>query len=357
MKRKLSMRYIACLLITITLLGAFAIPVGAVHAPDRGLPVVQGEWQVRLPDLLKAKPTTLTVGGDTFGVRLFSDGVLVVGVAGKNSPAARAGICKGDTILKINNHEMKTVSDVVTAIESSGGRSLTICCRRGEEDITFSLTPALDKNEKYHAGLWVRDNAAGIGTMTFIDPRTGAFGGLGHGICDGETGMLLPLTRGAVLETEISDVIRGTEGCPGELKGFLCSKKIGTLLKNCEYGVFGLLSPIPQGEVMEVATRQDVHAGEAVLRCTLGEGSAQDYKIELSQVDHDNTGTKCFAVRVTDPALLARTGGIVQGMSGSPIIQDGKLVGAVTHVLIGDPTRGYGIFLENMLAALPTELL
>ncbi len=356
MKTNFSMRCIACLLITATLLFSFAIPVGAVHSPDPGLPVVQGEWQVRLPDLLKDRPSTLTVGGDTFGVRLFAEGVMVVDVAGNSSPAAVAGIQKNDLILKINDQETHTVADVISAIEGSEGKNLTLLLRRKDKDLTLSLTPVQDEKNHYRAGIRVRDNAAGIGTVTFIDGRTGAFGGLGHGICDGETGDLLPLGRGAVLETEISDVIRGAEGTPGELKGFLCSKKIGTLFRNCDCGVFGILSPIPAGEVMATGARGDVHEGEAYLRCTLGREEAKDYKVELSRVDHDNTGTKCFAVHVTDPALLKETGGIVQGMSGSPIIQDGKLVGAVTHVLIGDPTRGYGIFLENMLAAMPSEL-
>ncbi len=355
MKIKFAMRSIACLLITVLLFGVLTIGVSA--APDAGLPVVQGEWQVRLPDLLKATPTrkTLSVGGDTFGVRLFAEGVFVVGVANEACPAAKAGIQKKDMILKINNRETRTVADVVGAIESSEGKELALQLRRGETEMTLTLTP-VKEGDKYRAGIWVRDNAAGIGTITFIDPRTGAFGGLGHGICDGESGVLLPLDRGAVLETEISDVIRGEEGAPGELRGYLCSKKLGTLLKNCDCGVFGILSPIPTGEVMEIGTRGSVHEGDAILRCTLGDGTAKDYHVELSHIEKENTGTKCFAVHVTDPELLSRTGGIVQGMSGSPLLQDGKLIGAVTHVLIGDPTRGYGIFIENMLAAMPTEL-
>ncbi len=355
MKTKITMRLFACLLITILIFSAVTTGVAA-YTPDPGLPVVQGEWQVRLPDLLKAAPTqTLTVGGDTFGVRLFADGVMVVGVANDTCPAAAAGILKKDMILKINDKQMHTVKDVIHMIESSEGKTLTVLVRRGDKELTLTLTPAME-GEKYRAGIWVRDNAAGIGTITFIDPRTGGFGGLGHGICDTESGELLLLERGAVLDTEISDVIRGTEGVPGELKGFLCSKKLGTLLKNCDCGVFGVLSPIPTGDTVEIAKREDIHEGEALLRCTLGDGTAKDYKIELSHVDRDNTGTKCFAVHVTDPDLLSRTGGIVQGMSGSPILQDGKLVGAVTHVLIGDPTRGYGIFIENMLAAMPSAL-
>ncbi len=357
MQKKISMRLVACLLISIILFSALSVGILALE-PDPGLPVVRGEWQIRFTDLLKEKAPakTLTVGGDTFGVRLFAEGVLVAGIADTKCPAATAGLQKRDLILKIDGRNMHTVMDVVSAIENSEGRSLSLLCRRGEEEVTITLSPAKDATGKFRAGIWVKDNAAGIGTVTFVDPHTGAFGGLGHGICDAETGELLPLERGAVLETEISDVVRGAEGTPGELKGYLCSKKIGTLLLNCECGVYGIFSPIPMGEAMEIAEREEVHAGEASLRCTLGDNNARDYKIELSEVQKDNTGTKCFAVHVTDKDLLARTGGIVQGMSGSPIIQDGKLVGAVTHVLIGDPTRGYGIFLENMLASMPEAL-
>ncbi len=356
-KLKSSMRGVACLLICCIIAVGIPFTVTA-NMPDPGLPVVKGEWEMRLGDLLNASPErkVLTVGGDTFGVRLFAGGITVISLSGNSCPAAKAGICKGDVILKIDAKDMHTTSDVVEAIEHSSGKSLTVSLRRGEAEVTVTLTPTLDPTGSYRAGIRVRDNAAGIGTMTYIDPRTGAFGGLGHGICDSESGALLPLERGAVLAAEISDVVRGAEGVPGELKGYLGSKKIGTLLQNCDCGVFGVLSPIPTGETMEVASRDHVRAGEAYLRCTLGDEQPHDYKIELTNIDKSNTGTKCFAVHVTDPALLARTGGIVQGMSGSPIIQNGKLIGAVTHVLIGDPTRGYGIFIKNMLDSMPSEI-
>ncbi len=356
MKRKHFIRAIVCVLICASLIGIISISASA--APDPGLPAVRGDLQIRFADLLRenAPGKTLTVGGDTFGVRLFAEGVMITEVSANNSSAKAAGLKKKDLIIKIDENEVHTVADVVNAIEHSNGAPIKMTLRRADRELTLTLTPVKDADGKYRAGIRIRDNAAGIGTVTFIDPRTGAFGGLGHGICDTESGELLPLDRGAVLESEINDVVRGTEGAPGELKGYLCSKKIGTLLRNCECGVFGVLSPIPTGEVMETAGRNLVHNGEATLRCTLGDDEAHDYKVELTNVERDNKGTKCFSVHVTDSDLLARTGGIVQGMSGSPIIQDGKLVGAVTHVLIGDPTRGYGIFLENMLAAMPQEL-
>lgn len=364
MKKKLFPRFLSVLLIVCVLGGILCPTAASALSPDSGLPVLQGEIRARLPELFEseteagAKLTRLNIGGTAFGVRLFCEGVQIVGLSDDRCPAAQAGLKKKDRILSIDGAEVHTVSDVVSAIENSEGKALTLRCRRGEEELTATLTPAKDANGKYRAGIWVRDNAAGIGTVTFVDPQTGAFGGLGHGICDTDTGELLPLTRGAVMSTEINGVVRGTEGTPGELKGYLCSKKIGTLLLNCERGVFGIFSPIPEGlgEVVEVGGRGTVHAGEAYLRCTLDDGAAKEYRIELSDIHPENAATKCFAVHVTDPALIEKTGGIVQGMSGSPIIQDGRLIGAVTHVLIGDPTRGYGIFLDNMLAAMPSEL-
>ncbi len=328
------------------------------------LPVMQGEIRTRLGQIFqwgndqKAEETTLHVGGCTFGVRLFCEGVQIVGISDTTCPAALAGLEKKDRIIQLDGVEVRTVEDVVKAIEGCDGRSISVLYRGGTEDRTTAPTPVQDATGKYRAGLWVRDTAAGIGTLTFVQPESGVFGGLGHGICDGESGELLPLSRGAVVEAEINSVVPGKEGTPGELKGSLSNRKIGTLLLNCDRGIFGVLSPIPSvlGEPLPVGYRREVHAGDALLRCSLSDGQIREYKVELADVHHENKGTKCFSVHVTDPELLCQTGGIVQGMSGSPILQDGKLVGAVTHVLIGDPTRGYGIFLENMLAALPREL-
>ena len=350
--KHLFLRLFAVFMICICLLGICSLSAGAVTDP--GLPVLQGEIKARLPELFDAKggEQKLLVGGTTFGVRLFTEGVQVVGVSKEPCPALAAGIECRDRILSINGTVTQTVEDVVKAIGASEGNPLTLVCKRGEKDLTVTLTPQRDTSGKYHIGIWVRDHAAGIGTVTFVDPGSGAFGGLGHGICDGDTGALIPLSRGAVMEAEINGVVRGEQGNPGELKGYLSSKKIGTLLVNCDKGVFGILSPIPEDicECVEVGSRGCIHAGKATLRCALGEDSIGEYEIELSDIGNENKGTKCFAVHVTDKALIEKTGGIVQGMSGSPILQDGRLVGAVTHVLIGDPTRGYGIFIENMLS-------
>ena len=358
MKRKIFTRLTAVLLILLSL----TVSAFPSHA-DRGLPVLQGEVKARLPELFDSPAETgtkvqkLQVGGDPFGIRLFTEGVLVVGVSDKNSPAAGAGIQKHDVIQTANGEDVRTVEQLTHLIENSDGRAITLSFRRNGENKEATVTPVKDDNGKYRIGVWIRDNAAGIGTVTFLDPSTGAFGGLGHGICDTDTGELLPLARGAVMDAEIYQIVRGTEGTPGELRGLLGSEKIGTILKNSDKGVFGILTKNDGGgEVMEIGSRDSVHAGAAILRCSLGEEGVRDYRIELSDVSRENKGTKCFAIHVTDPDLIAKTGGIIQGMSGSPILQDGRLVGAVTHVLIGDPTRGYGIFLENMLTELSSVL-
>ena len=354
MKRKIFTRLTAVLLILLSLTST-GIPA---HA-DRGLPVLQGEVKARLPELFDSHTETgidvqkLQVGGDPFGVRLFTEGVLVVGVSEKDSPAARAGIQKHDVIQKANGEDVRTVEQLTRLIENSEGNPLTLTFQHNGECKEAAVTPIKDGNGKYRIGIWIRDNAAGIGTVTFLDPSTGAFGGLGHGICDTDTGELLPLARGAVMNAEIYQIVRGAEGTPGELRGLLGSEKIGTILKNSDKGVFGILTKTDGcGDVVEIGSRNSVHAGAAILRCSLGEEGVHDYRVELADVSRENKGTKCFSIHVTDPDLIAKTGGIIQGMSGSPILQDGRLVGAVTHVLIGDPTRGYGIFLENMLSEL-----
>jgi stage IV sporulation protein B len=206
---------------------------------------------------------------------------------------------------------------------------------------------------KYKTGVWIRDSGAGIGTLTFIIPETGEFGGLGHGICDGETGELIPMSRGTVLDVKISSVKRGVAGTPGELKGYFGTQKLGALTENTDCGVYGKLTQIPGqcSRRISIGTRDELCEGSASVVCTTDGGEPREYKIDITHIKRDAVGSKCFVIEITDPELIERTGGIVQGMSGSPIIQNGKLVGAVTHVLINDPTTGYGIFIENMLDA------
>ena len=200
--------------------------------------------------------------------------------------------------------------------------------------------------------MWLKDSTSGIGTVTFIDPDTNIFGGLGHGICDINNGALIPLSKGIIMDVTINGVNKGKIGAAGELKGSFKLKKIGSLMNNTGCGVFGVLTEncvkSPE-ELINICPKEEVKEGDAYIWCTLSNGEPQKYAIRIYNIDTTNATVKNFKIKVTDPLLISKTGGIVQGMSGSPIIQDGKLVGAVTHVLINDPTSGYGIFIENML--------
>jgi len=299
-------------------------------------------------------------GGMPFGVKFFTEGVTVVGFNdvegehGKVNPAVSAGLKQKDMILKVNGEALKDAADLNHRIEACNGSPLKLTCRRAGREFETTLTPSYCPSEsRYKTGIWVRDSGAGIGTVTFILPDTGTFAGLGHGICDADTGALVPMKRGSVSGVTISAVVKGKAGDPGELKGYFNAGKTGALLGNSACGVWGIFSTVPatDAEPLPIGLRDEIKEGDAYIMCTLDSNKIEKYDVRISNVHRDATGSKCYTVTVTDPDLLAVTGGIVQGMSGSPIIQNGKLVGAVTHVLINDPTTGYGIFIENMLNA------
>ena len=294
----------------------------------------------------------LIPGGGVFGIRIACDGVLVAGVREGGSVGYDAGLRQGDLIVSVDGKKIGTVRDLVDAVTTSRGRPLSLSVLREEKTVSISVAPAQYEGETWQLGIFVRDNAAGIGTVTFIDPETGAFGGLGHAIGDGKTGKPLRIKAGTVTGVILDGIERGKPGEPGELKGMLRPGGIGTVESNTEYGVFGRLSDIPRGEAIPVAKPEEVREGSATVLCTLKNGSVGEYEVELGDLSARAGCTKCFSVRVTDPALLALTGGIVRGMSGSPILQNGRLVGAVTHVTVGDPTQGYGVYLDSMLRAM-----
>ncbi len=301
-------------------------------------------------------PSTVYLGGMPFGVKLHTQGVLVVGVSevegatGRANPAYAAGIRPKDVITHINDTEVNTVAAVTHHIEEGGGKPLRFTVTRKGKTEQFTVTPIAGKDGHLRCGLWIRDNTAGIGTVTFILPKTGAFAGLGHGICDADTGALMPLLRGYVADVTLSGIVRGSSGHPGELKGHFHPGKTGALLANTPQGVFGVFSEAPKDGMTEipVASAKEVTEGEAQIFCTLSD-TVKAYTVRITKLNR-TTDLKNFVIEVTDPALLEATGGIVQGMSGSPIVQNGKLIGAVTHVFINDPTQGYGILIENMLS-------
>ncbi|MBQ8140504.1 MAG: SpoIVB peptidase [Clostridia bacterium] len=298
-------------------------------------------------------------GGMPFGVKFITEGVLVVGfcdvVSGNDTknPSEDAGLKINDLIIKVNGTQITGAAELTRIVEESGGNSITLTYLRDGKEYETRLSPAYSAAEsKYKTGIYVRDSGAGIGTVTFIVPGSYAFGGLGHGICDSQTGKLIPMQRGSVVGVTISGVVKGLAGSPGEVKGYFSSGKTGTLLGNTDCGVYGVFAAKPSSihcEPVPVAKRNEVKEGKAYIYCTLGAGSVSKYEIEICNINREADGNKCFTVKVTDPALIEKSGGIIQGMSGSPIIQNGKLVGAVTHVLINDPATGYGIFIDNML--------
>ena len=294
----------------------------------------------------------LCPGGDAFGVKICGSGVTVTKVVTELS----SGHFKAeDRILSIDKRQVYTIDEVKEILNGSGGKSLSFEIMRGGKALSFELEPKCAGGE-YHLGVLLSDGASGIGTVTYYNPESFDFGGLGHGICAPDAQDVLKMTRGQVTGVILAGTSRGEASKPGELRGVLTDKKLGTLYANTKCGVFGKLSPeaikdSEEREAIPLAKKSDVHPGEATVFSTVKNGKRAEYKIEIKDVNYSSDGTKSFRIKVTDEALIALTGGIVRGMSGSPIIQDGKLVGAVTHVMVADPTEGYGIFIENMLNA------
>ncbi|WP_191399630.1 SpoIVB peptidase [Flavonifractor sp. An306] len=299
--------------------------------------------------------------GRAVGIKLFSDGVMVVGFSevvsdqGRSIPARDCGLKEGDIITHINQEEVDTIEDVQNVLQEVGGASMSIRALREEETVQFTAQAVQCSSDgQYKLGAWIRDSMAGIGTITFWDPQSGVFGALGHGINDVDTAQLMPLQSGSILYSDVADVKKGEKGEPGELKGaFQVNRDLGELYANTPGGVFGTLSDssfLPDVQPVEVANRDEVHTGAAVIRSNVAGDAVEEYTVEIIRMFPQNReDTRNLMLKVTDKRLLETTGGIVQGMSGSPILQDGKLVGAVTHVLVNDPTQGYGILAENML--------
>ena len=299
--------------------------------------------------------------GKAVGIKLFSDGVLVVGLAGVEtaegacSPGRDSGLKAGDVITHINGTEVDTVEEVQELLARQGEQPLTIQAVRSDRQMQLTARTVRSREGKRQLGVWLRDSMAGIGTMTFYDPASGQFGALGHGINDTDTTALMPMGAGSIMPASVSEVQKGLEGQPGQLNGrFDLSRDLGTLWANTERGVFGQAEemPLPEGaEPVQIAAAGEVRTGAAVIRSNVREDRVEEFDVEILCIDPAGAGKRNLMLKVTDPELLELTGGIVQGMSGSPILQNGRIVGAVTHVLVNDPTRGYGIFIENMLEA------
>lgn len=299
--------------------------------------------------------------GRAVGIKLFSDGVLVVGLSpvetedGACYPGRDSGLKAGDVITHLNGDEVDTIEQVQSVVAQQEGAPITIQAMRGEKQVQLTAAAVENSQGVYQLGVWLRDSMAGIGTMTFYDPSSGVFAALGHGINDVDTAMLMPLESGSIMGASVADVKKGLSGEPGELHGeFDLSKDLGSLYANTERGIFGHLadgSGLALQKPVEVASRDQIHTGEATILSNVRGDEVEEFAVKITHVSSEADGTRSLMLQVTDPELLEATGGIVQGMSGSPILQDGRLVGAVTHVLVNDPTRGYGIFAETMCKA------
>lgn len=300
----------------------------------------------------------LIAGGNPFGIKLITDGVMVIGTIevdttdGNYCPADESGIKVGDIVVSINGKKMTSNQSIADAIMESHGDDVIIKLKRNSRTLEINLEPAFSIQEDcYKAGMWVRDSSAGIGTITFYDPQTGYFGGLGHPVCDVDTGEILPLRSGEVVAVTINGINKGIEGQPGELLGsFVSNLSIGSLELNNQSGLFGELDSAPNlSGAIPMGYRQEIQTGHATILTTIKGNSPKEYDIEIEKIElKGNELSKNMVIRVTDEELLKEAGGIVQGMSGSPIIQNGKLVGAVTHVFVNDPTKGYAIFVDTM---------
>ncbi len=307
--------------------------------------------------------TTVIPVGNIAGVKLYTNGVLVVGMSeieGEDSktykPYENTGIEEGDTIIKVNNNLVSSTDELIEKVNMSKGQKIEIEYMHDEETKECSITPVKTSEEEYKLGLWVRDSAAGVGTVTFYEPSTQSFGALGHGITDIDTGDLLNIASGEFVTAKILNIKKGENGNPGKIQGTVEEQEtIGEITKNTEFGIYGKIQDlsslnIDTSKEMEVAMREEIELGKATILCSLDNQTVKEYEIEITKIYRDNNyNNKSMEIKVTDEELIEKTGGIIQGMSGSPIIQNGKFIGAVTHVLVNSSTEGYAIFGDLML--------
>ena len=302
--------------------------------------------------------TTVIPIGKAIGMKMYTQGVLVVGMSeieGKK-PYEKTGIEAGDSIVEIDNTKIDNTDDLIECVNNSEGKEVEIKYISNEEEKVTNITPVKTSKNEYKLGLWVRDAAAGVGTLTFYEPSTKKFASLGHGINDVDTLELLNIANGELVTTNIVDIVKGTDGVPGEIRGSIDNGiTIGNIAKNTSFGVYGDITNtgrlnLDKSKEMEVANRTEIKNGKAEIMCELENGKIESYEIEIQKIfTENNQNNKSMLIKVTDERLIEKTGGIIQGMSGAPIIQNGKFIGAVTHVLVNDAKTGYAVFADLMI--------
>ena len=307
-----------------------------------------------LPFNVFAYSDYILAGGQNIGIELNSNGILIVGTysINGNDPAKKANLQTGDKIVAINQKEVQSIEEMLSVMnEISNKEKIEITYKRGSNTLTTNLEPIMDENQVYKTGLYVKDSINGVGTLTFIDPNTKLYGALGHEIIEKTTGQKLEIKNGKIYSSIVTGITPSNEGNPGEKNARYDVNDIyGNIKENTTAGIFGMYTrEIPQGKLYKVATKDEIKQGEASILTVIDGNNIEEFKINILKINTNKIDTKNILFEVTDKNLLSKSGGIVQGMSGSPIIQDDKIIGAVTHVVVDDCTKGYGILITNML--------
>lgn len=313
---------------------------------------------VKTTSIIQSKPKKVSVSGESFGIKLYTDGVIIVGIRdvetdkGKCNPAKKAGLEKGDIIIEINGKKVYSADSVTDILNDNNGKDYKITVKRNGNYKEFLLKPAYSSSQGcYKVGLWVRDSTAGVGTITYYDKSNNTVSALGHPITDVDTNEIMPILDGEAVRATVTKIYKSKAGEAGSLCCEFTNDIIGTLKKNCQSGIYGKYTcTLKNTYEYEVASPNEIVRGPVQILCTIDSGKAKFYNAQISRISYrENKKGKNMVVKITDERLLEKTGGIVQGMSGSPIIQNGKLVGALTHVIVDSPEKGYAIFAQDMV--------
>ena len=313
---------------------------------------------VKTTSIIQSKPKKVSVSGESFGIKLYTDGVIIVGIRdvetdkGKCNPAKEAGLEKGDIIIEINGKKVYSADSVTDILNDNNGKDYKITVKRNGNYKEFLLKPAYSSSQGcYKVGLWVRDSTAGVGTITYYDKSNNTVSALGHPITDVDTNEIMPILDGEAVRATVTKIYKSKAGEAGSLCCEFTNDIIGTLKKNCQSGIYGKYTcTLKNTKEYEVASPNEIVRGPVQILCTIDSGKAKFYNAQISRISYrENKKGKNMVVKITDERLLEKTGGIVQGMSGSPIIQNGKLVGALTHVIVDSPEKGYAIFAQDMV--------